>query len=409
MSYSPNLGFINNQNKDFLAKNNQDQWDANFRQIKNLNPPSNDNDAVNKFYSDQNSVSEILLDTGDLLTVNINANPKIVSLPVGVDNQLLVVDSVAPNGLSWQFDLIDLGDHTHLVNARIEVDSINKVPGSPALILEDKIIINRAGADVIFQIGDILSPNGTQNVELVLESKRDASIFLQGDADKVAQGDSTFISHTIHGNALFAGLSLDKGTRQFHIQTADDGTVQNLGLVFETGGNYLPTDGRPLPENLITAMTIDNLGQIEIPTSLDVLTLTASNLNIDSMRFINKPHGSARQIIINSVTLTPNQILSGFIQAEATLASTYTMPSSADLVNTISNPIVGQWFEFVLFNKSTYIIKMAHFDSSQVILTPIGLGNVFKDVQPLLCGKFLIILTNITASNEAIEIISVVL
>lgn len=97
----------------------------------------------------------------------------------------------------------------------------------------------------------------------------------------------------------------------------------------------------------------------------------------------------------DTATLTAADILEGIVRGTPVSAATYTLPTAALLVAAISDAAVGDSFEFVVLNEGA--------DTDAITLeagaggTDYGTLTVAQNV----ARKFMVYLTNVTASSEA--------
>ncbi len=350
------------------------------------------NDTINV----ANTNESLLTQKGSLFVFSDNGgSPIVVEFSPGTNNQLITYDNTIDDGIKVTSDVI--------INT-LEVNSICSNTASE-LTLEINTTATQSGTTTTFQVGNPLPAVPTNDAELIIRGKRDVSIFLQGDDDGIIGGDSTFVSHTIKANAVFAGLSLNKTTNNFELCTAQDGTESDVDLVLRTAGTYAPTSSRPVPSGHITGLTMDgSTANVEIPTQLDTPKLIVTEIVHTLI-----PQIVQRQLAVDTVTLTTAQVLGGFLMGTPTADAVYTLPTSAALVGALSNPVVGQTFRFEVYNNSgPFDIDMARNGASQTILTPAGIGGVFRIIVPVATGVFYITFTNVSSTTETIDIVSAV-
>lgn len=404
MTYTSGLGTIDEPDDKYLGKDDTLQWDAKFLQISNCFGPANPNDCSTKIYHDLNSI-KILNNPGDLIVYNIN---NAAPMSVGSNHQILVVDTTADNNLNYKTNLIELGNFTFLDDSVITINMINK-GNSDYIAIDDKIRFNTSGTTSIFQIGSDDIPSPTNYSELVMIARRDCSIFLMGDSDSQAVGDSTFICHTVYANSLFSCLNLDKTSHNLNISVATDGTLANPlpSIVFQVNGIYSPiSDQRPSPSGYINAMTIDFQGHVDIPEKLNVGEINCVNLVInDAQVNTNVIINMNRILLTDTTTLSINDLMTGLILGTPSINSTYTLPTSIDIISNIAEPEIDMNFKFTVVNLSPlYYIKLIK-NSNQVILTAEAIGGEFSRVLPLDSVTIIITIINVNPSNESIDII----
>ncbi len=385
----------------------QGAWSAESFQIKNLTAPIIANDSANKGYVDLTAVRSEFTTKGDLLTFDLGGGfgDEVTRFPAGANNELLIYDSATSSGLKTSNDVV----LNQIVVNEIITPKITgpAVPSPPTLEIVGTILASGTATTTVLQIGKKAT---TTDAQLNFESIDDVSIFLQSDTDDNGSGGA-LIANSIEGNTRYADTTLDIPTGDFLIRGASESGSNPVDVVFLVDGSYIATTDLPAVSGFTEAFRMSlNDGNVssfslksdviqEKTTDADVFLngVIVSNLGITRAQTYTF---TTRITLVNTVTITPSQILSGTILSNNTAVSTYTMPTAASLVAFMKNPIVNQTFHFYVLNSGTNTLTFAT-NTGVTFLNTINTLSVERS------AMFCVTLTNITPASEAVEVFGV--
>ena len=397
MTFSINHGYVETISSEnaMVKSSTNEQWDAQFLQINNVLNPSKSNDVATKSYHDINSIN-ILQNKGDLIVFNGNEN-KAAIFPAGANNSVIQYDNTVDSGMKA---VIDLTIRNITQTGILTTETIQKPANKDALILENVMSINDAGNTLIVKMGDVAM--NTNNVELILESKQDICLYIKADSNGTGNMDDGQIVITGNGNKVFTGIALNKPNNQIRYMSASDGSIVPPDIVFQINGSYDPIGIKPEPNDFTDALTISGtVGDVSIPTKL-----TTGNFVCNQISTAVTIQGLFSQPAESTTTLTGGQVLLGLIIGSPSFDSVYTMPPNMELVGSVVNPIVGQFFKFTIFNDNA-AFKIDLKINGQTPMTPLGFGSILKVILPQRTANFICIFDDVDPSSEQISIIAV--
>ncbi len=398
----------------------------------------NINSGTGGFYIDTTNGGVISLDA-----IGASSN---FSLTTNADGQDLTIGIIGSNDCSLILDSQGTsGDAIRLNSAGgIDVDASGSINFNTGSTAADAFRFSNSGtAGFVINLGSAgLDLDTTGPINLATSHSSGGAITLDSSTAggiTISSGSFGILMQVAFGGAMNLGndvntgnVGVGNGARARTVTVGSTTTTSNTVVQSGTGGLSLTSVGTgDITINSDDTLLLDADGVLEINSSAGAISIgndaDAQNINIGTgtaARTITignttgatqfrVEYGTGGRVYFNAsaptslsdaaVTLTVAQILTEILHMDPSTDRTVTMPTAANLVSGIANAKVGDRVEFVMINEST---------GNDVITLAMGtggtlIGSALINPQSLQAhidpgtGRYVVRLTNVTASSEA--------